>query len=90
MDSQKKDDLLWQMAKKRAAFKWSLAAYFFVNCFLIGVWYFTTGIGSYFWPIWPMLGWGIGIAFQYFDAYHGNRIFSAQEEYEKLKNKNQS
>jgi hypothetical protein len=89
MESQQKDELLWQMAKKRASFKWSLASYVFVNAFLMGVWYFSTGIRSYFWPIWPMLGWGIGIAFQYFDAYHGSRIFSAEEEYEKLKKQNQ-
>lgn len=86
MDTEKKDDLLWRMAKKRASFKWSLATYFFVNTFLVAIWYFSSQRGhAYFWPIWPMLGWGLGLAFQYFAAYHGDRIFSAEEEYEKLK-----
>jgi hypothetical protein len=53
---------------------------------LIAIWYFTTGADSYFWPVWAMLGWGVGIAAQYFHAYHGNDIFSVQKEYEHLKN----
>ncbi len=82
-----KDQLLWKMAKKRAGFKWSFLMYVLVNLMLIGIWYFTSGEESYFWPIWPMLGWGLGITIQYFEAYHGNQFFSVQNEYEKLKNK---
>jgi hypothetical protein len=36
-------------------------AYVLVMLFLIAIWA-VTGHG-YFWPIWPMLGWGLGIAF---------------------------
>ncbi len=82
-----KDQMLWKMAKKRAGFKWSFLMYVLVNLMLIGIWYFTSGEENYFWPIWPMLGWGLGIAIQYFEAYHGNQFFSVQNEYEKLKNK---
>ena len=80
-----KDQMLWKMAKKRAGFKWSFLMYVLVNLMLIGIWYFTSGEESYFWPIWPMLGWGLGITIQYFEAYHGNQFFSVQNEYEKLK-----
>ncbi len=82
---QQNDDQLWQMAKARVSFRWSLASYFVVNAFLITVWFFTPGPYHYFWPIWPMMGWGIGIAFQYFHAFHGNKFTSTQREYEKLK-----
>ena len=34
--------------------------YVLVNLMLIGIWA-ASGAG-YFWPIWPMLGWGIGLA----------------------------
>jgi class 3 adenylate cyclase len=34
--------------------------YALVNLMLIGIWA-ASGAG-YFWPIWPMLGWGIGVA----------------------------
>lgn len=84
MDNEKRDQLLWDMAKKRAGFKWSLFSYLIVNSFLVVLWYISTGAGSYFWPVWPMLGWGLGLAFQYFHAYHGNAVFSAEDEYEKL------
>ena len=79
------DNGLWMIAKRRAAFKISAFSYLSVNCMLIAIWYFTSGAGSYFWPVWSLLGWGIGIATQYFHAYHGYHLFSVQKEYEKLK-----
>jgi hypothetical protein len=82
---QQKDEQLWEMAKARVSFRWSFVSYFFVNAFLVVIWFFTSDIRSYFWPIWPMMGWGIGIAFQYLRAYHGNEMSSTQQEYEKLK-----
>ena len=85
MDNQQRDRALWQIARKRAAFKASLSVYIVVNSGLIAIWYFSSGPGSYFWPVWPVLGWGIGITFQYADAYHSHKMFSAEEEYEKLK-----
>jgi hypothetical protein len=81
----KRDELLWRIAKKRAAFKQACTVYFFVNTFLVGIWFFSTGPFAYFWPKWPMLGMAFGLAVQYFDAYQGNAIFSAEDEYKKLK-----
>jgi hypothetical protein len=88
MDTQEKDNLLWRLAKKRAGFKWSLMAYIFMNTFFIAVWFFTSGIDSYFWPLWSMLGWGIGLTFQYINCYHSGSIYSVQTEYENLKKQN--
>ena len=79
------DEMLWKLAKRRATFKQSCVLYFFVNAFLVGIWFFSTGPFSYFWPIWPMLGWGFGLAIQYYDAYHSHSFFSAQDEYIRLK-----
>src|SRR4051812_4302020 len=33
--------------------------YLLVNLMLIGIW--AAAGGGYFWPIWPILGWGIGV-----------------------------
>ena len=41
-------------------FKHHLTIYLLVNVFLIGIW--AASGGGYFWPIWPILGWGIGVA----------------------------
>lgn len=86
---QQNDDQLWQIAKARVGFRWSILSYILLNTFMVLIWYFTSGPGSYFWPMWSMLGWGIGIAFQYFQAYHGNKLTSTQDEYDKLKRKQQ-
>jgi hypothetical protein len=83
---EQKDEQLWQTAKARVAFRWSFLSYLIINAFLVAVWYFSSGPGSYFWPVWSIMGWGIGVAFHYFRAYHGNGLGAAQQEYEKLKN----
>ncbi|MDJ0954415.1 MAG: 2TM domain-containing protein [Acidimicrobiia bacterium] len=36
------------------------AVYLVVNAFLVLIWALTSG--GYFWPVWPILGWGIGVA----------------------------
>ncbi len=86
LTEQQKDDQLWQMAKARASFRWSLITYVFVNAFLIAIWFVTSGPGTHFWPIWSIMGWGLGIALQYFNAYQGDKLINTQKEYEKLKN----
>jgi len=43
----------------RQSFKTHLAIYLAVNLGLIGIW--AASGGGYFWPIWPILGWGIGL-----------------------------
>lgn len=45
-----------------------IGPYLAVNLILIVVWAATGA--DYFWPIWPMLGWGLGIAKH---ARHGDR-----------------
>jgi hypothetical protein len=86
MNTDQRDEMLWRIAKKRAAFKWSFSAYVFVSTFLIAIWYFSSGPDSYFWPVWIMLWWGIALLFQYLSAYQGNNTFTAEQEYERLKN----
>ena len=92
-----KDEQLWRIAKKRAGFKKHLASYIIVNAFLWAMWFFTQGhreIGSisidgdnYPWPIWTTLGWGIGLAFSYYGAYHNDKEADTMKEYQKLKDR---
>src|SRR3954469_25336419 len=44
----------------RQSFRIHLTIYVLVNLLLIGIW--AASGGGYFWPIWPILGWGMGIA----------------------------
>ena len=62
--------------KARRDFKTHVAAYVIVNLFLIGIW--ALGDRGFFWPIWVMLAWGIGLAFNAWDVYFKKPI-SEQE-----------
>ena len=53
--------------KRKHAFKQMLASYVIVNAFLIVIWA-VSGAG-YFWPVWVLGGWGLGVAFTAYKAY---------------------
>lgn len=88
---QGKDPYLWDIAKKRAAFRKHLVTYLILNTFFWALW-FVTGSRNYGnngtpWPVWPALGWGIGLAFHYFGAYTTDSSNAIEREYTKLQNK---
>lgn len=41
--------------------------YVVVNSFLVLIWWITDP-GGYFWPIWPIAGWAIGLALNAWDV----------------------
>lgn len=84
-----KDQMLWNLARKRASFRSNLFTYIIMNGFFWVLWYFGKGgeAGGIPWPVWPMFGWGIGLVFHYFRAYVNPQEDAVQREYEKLKNK---
>ncbi len=53
--------------KRKHAFRQMLASYVIVNAFLIVIWA-VSGAG-YFWPVWVIGGWGLGLAFTAYKAY---------------------
>ncbi len=89
MQEQEKDDRLWRTARRRAAFRKNLFSYIIISTFLWAVWWFTIGnkdgFSGYPWPVWVMLGWGLGLAMQFFKAYNGDKQDLAEKEYERLK-----
>lgn len=54
--------------RKKHEFLQHATAYLLINLALIGIWLLTTP-GGFFWPMFPILGWGIGVAFHALDAY---------------------
>lgn len=80
---EQKDARLWQQAKVRAGFKIHLTTYLVVNTALWIIWFVKGGAHTYPWPVWPTVGWGIGIVSNYLTAYQFKH--TAEKEYEKLK-----
>ena len=62
--------------KKKRDFRTHVVIYVAVNAFLVVIWA-VTGSG-YFWPIFPILGWGIGLVANAWDVY-GRRPITEDE-----------
>ena len=48
-----------QRIRAKRGFWLHFATYLAVNALLVVIWAMTSP--AHFWPIWPMLGWGIGV-----------------------------
>ena len=53
--------------KKKRDFATHVVVYVLVNAFLVAIWAFTGR--DFFWPIFPILGWGIGLGANAWDVY---------------------
>jgi Flp pilus assembly protein TadB len=65
-----------QSLKRKRDFRNNLFAYFVVNGFLLVVWLVValTAGPWFFWPVFPLAGWGIGLIFHWRDAYRHQSI----------------
>jgi uncharacterized membrane protein len=59
--------------KKRRDFYGHLLVYVLVNTFLVVIWA-VTGAHGFFWPVFPIVGWGIGVVMNAWDVYWRPRI----------------
>jgi hypothetical protein len=66
-DLDERRELAIKRVKDKRDFRNHLAAYLIVNALLVVIW--AASGGGYFWPVWPMLGWGVGVAFNWWAAY---------------------
>ncbi len=66
-DQNDKREAAIKRVKARRGFRIHLAIYLVVNALLVVVWAMS-GAG-YFWPIFAMLGWGIGLVFHGWSVY---------------------
>jgi hypothetical protein len=54
--------------RKKRGLQAHLLAYVTVNMLLFSIWLATTP-DAFYWPVIPLLGWGIGVAFNIWDVY---------------------
>jgi len=76
-------DELREKAEKRVNQKMALlshiGSYVIVNGFLVLIWALTGADTGNFWPVWVMIGWGIGLAFHIFGYMTGKRSEAMRE-----------
>ena len=58
--------------REKLGFRQHLVVYGVINSLLVVIWAVTwTG---YFWPVWPIAGWGVGLALHGWGVYGERRI----------------
>src|SRR4029453_18125947 len=62
--------------KKKTDLKAHLFVYIVVNAFLVAIWAITGA--EFFWPFFPILGWGIGVVFNVWDVYRREALTEEQ------------
>jgi 2TM domain len=70
-DQASRDRAVTQL-KKRRDFHGHILVYVLVNAFLVAIW-LLVGPHGFFWPVFPIAGWGIGVVMNAWDVYwrHG-------------------
>ena len=81
-------ELALKRLKKLRDFHAHLLVYVLVNSFLVVIWAASSPSG-FFWPVFPIAGWGIGLVMNAWDVYYGDtfREDRIQREMERLQHK---
>jgi hypothetical protein len=66
-------DLAMQQLKKRRDFRGHVLIYALVNAFLVAIWAITDS-HAFFWPVFPIGIWGIGLVMNAWDVYWRREI----------------
>lgn len=76
-DEATRQDVLRERAvkrlKKRRDFFGHLLVYALVNAFLVVIWALTD-VDGFFWPVFPMVGWGIGVVMNAWDVFRNDEF----------------
>jgi hypothetical protein len=67
--------------KKRRDFAGHMLVYVLVNAFIVVIWAATDPHG-FFWPVFPIAGWGIGLVMNAWDVYWRREITEKDIEHE--------
>lgn len=62
--------------KKRREFATHVVVYLLVNSFIVAIWAATSS--GFFWPVFPMAGWGIGLAMNGWEVWRGDDFTEVQ------------
>lgn len=77
------DDLRTQAINRLKAknhFWQILSGWIVLSVFFTVIWLVSGGVGTYFWPVWPILGVGIGVVVAAISAFGGGRRGMSEEQ----------
>ncbi len=57
-----------EIAQARYGFWWHLPIYILVNIGFVALWWYN-GTEAFFWPVFPLVFWGIGLVAHFLSAY---------------------
>ena len=81
LDETTSDEVLRERAikrlKKRRDFAGHLLVYVLVNTFIVLIW-FMSGSNGFFWPVFPIVGWGSGVVMNAWDVYRNDEFDEVQ------------
>jgi hypothetical protein len=81
IDGAAQDEVLRERAikrlKRRRDFYGHLLVYFLVNTFLVLIWALTD-VNGFFWPVFPIVGWGIGVVMNAWDVFRNEEFGEEQ------------
>ena len=75
MLDEQRDQAIRRIRAKRE-FWMHVAIYLAVNAFLVVIWAMSSA--DYFWPVWPILGWGIAIVAHALRVFGGSGVISEE------------
>ena len=67
--------------KKRSDFYTHLLVYVLFNAFFVAIWAFTN-IHGFFWPVFLLVGWGIGVVMNAWDVFRNDEFDEEQIRHE--------
>jgi hypothetical protein len=79
MTDEQRRQLTLRRLKAKNEFKVHLVVYAVINTMLVAIWAFTANVFTaapgtpleFFWPIFPIFGWGVGVAIHGYTTYRG-------------------
>jgi uncharacterized ion transporter superfamily protein YfcC len=80
---QERRELAIKRIKEKSDFRTHLIVYLLINGMLVAIWAMTSQ--GFFWPVFVMGFWGIGLIMNGYSVYHGNRITEEKIEREMQK-----
>jgi len=93
LTDEQRRELALQRLKDKNDFKVHLVVFAVINAMLVTIWAFTGNVFTappgapleFFWPVFPIVGWGVGVAIHGYTVYRGN-VYTEEQIQREMRN----